>query len=123
MSDRKLERLRRDLDEGSRREKRRRYPLKLRERAVDYARDARARGMSDAEIARVLGVNRHTFVKWERQLGEIGGSFRAVELVEEQPPKVHGTRDAIGGVVVTIGSMRIEGLDLEGLAELVRRVG
>ncbi len=115
MSEREVERLRRDLERGSRRRERRRYPRELRERAVAYAREARAMGASDGEIARTLGVNRHTFAKWDKQLG---GSFRSVELIQETTPVASESL-----VVVTPGGLRIEGLDLDAAAELIRRVG
>jgi transposase-like protein len=115
MSEREIERLRRDLERGSRRRQRRRYPRELRERAVAYAREARARGESEGEIARTLGVNRQTFAKWDKQLG---GMFRSVELVRETTPV---TSESL--VAVTPGGLRIEGLDLERAAELIRRVG
>ncbi|MGA7617352.1 MAG: helix-turn-helix domain-containing protein [Thermoanaerobaculia bacterium] len=119
MIDREVKKLRRELERQSRRRERRWYPRELRERAVLYARQARAEGKSDSEIAEELGVNRYTFARWEQRRG---GSFRAVELVETGSEASDELR-ASSPIVITPSGIRVEGLTLDGLVELLRRVG
>lgn len=95
----------------------RRYPPAARRLAVEYFRRQRAAGTSVEAISRGLGVKRHTLVGWtvapEPSAG--GPTFVPVSVVADAATSsrivVHGP-----------GGVRIEGLDLAGVAELLRRL-
>jgi transposase-like protein len=95
----------------------RRYPPAVRQLAVEYFRRRRAAGATLASISRELGVKRHTLVGWTA----------APEVAAEAPRfvPVHVVADApveLGIVVHGPGGLRVEGLDLAGVAELLRRL-
>lgn len=95
----------------------RRYPPAARRLAVEYSRRQRAAGTSVEAISRELGVKRHTLVAWTAAAREIATSprFVPVSVVADAatPSKI---------VVHGPGGVRIEGLDLAGVAELLRRL-
>lgn len=97
------------------------YPKKLREEAVDYARERRAQGATWGLVARELGMGLKSLMNWARQAERSGGKpeFRQVAL-KQMEVAVSGTG---GGLVVHgPGGVRVEGLDVGGLAELLRRL-
>lgn len=112
-------RLRRELERASRRARRRRYPAALRERAVRYARMRQARGAVRREIAAELGLNLRTLSNWL----DGRGRFRAVEVIDARRETTASPTSAVVLVVLTPRGLRIEGLDLDGVAALVARVG
>ncbi len=94
----------------------RRYPPALRRMAVDYFRRRRAAGTSVEAISRELGVKRHTIVGWTAT-PEVAAApaFLPVHLVADAPA---ASRIVVHGP----GGVRVEGLDLAGVAELLRRL-
>lgn len=96
------------------------YPEALRRRAVKYFLDRRAEGVPAADIGPEIGIGRDTLIRWEREMrGQDAPStgFELVRVVEPAPPApshnlvVHGP-----------AGLRVEGLDLEGVVELLRRL-
>lgn len=92
------------------------YPKGLLEKLLSYTVARRRQGAQVIEVAGELGMNWRTLTRW---LGERRSAkrFERVEVVATAAPAastliVHGPR-----------GLRIEGLDLAGVAELVRRVG
>jgi transposase len=95
------------------------YPKGLMGKLLSYTVARRRQGAKIVEVAAELGMKFHTLGRW---LGEKrAAGFERVEVVAAiaapTPPAarqlvVHGPR-----------GLRIEGLDLLGIAELVRRVG
>jgi len=84
--------------------------------AVEYFRRRRAAGTSLAAISRELGVKRHTLVGWTAA-PEVPAAPRFV------PVSVVADAPAASKVVVHgPGGVRVEGLDLAGVAELLRRL-
>ena len=112
-------RLRRELDRQSRRRQRRRYPAGLRREALEYARGRHGQGAETAEIAGELGVKIGTLRGWLRRTK----AFRAVEVIERRAPETANASMKASMVVTTPRGLRIEGLDVAGLAELVARIG
>lgn len=95
----------------------RRYPPAVRQLAVEYFRRRRAAGTTLASISRELGVKRHTLVGWTA----------APEVAAATPSfvPVHVVTDALEGsriVVHAPGGVRVEGLDVAGVADLLRRL-
>ena len=94
----------------------RRYPPALRRMAAEYFRRRRASGAAVEAISRELGVKRHTLVEWAAapQVAT-APRFVPVSVVADEP--------AMSGIVVRgPGGVWVEGLDLAGVAELLRRL-
>lgn len=93
-----------------------RYSAELRAAAVAYAREESARGVPRATVARALGVPDHTVATWLRSTPRAG--FRRVEM-----SKAGGRAPEVPARVVVFTTRqgdRIEGLDVSGLAALLR---
>jgi transposase-like protein len=95
-----------------------RYPAGLRSAIARHARQGLSRGTSVAAIGQELGVSTITLSRW-RQAAE-PGSVRPVEVVV---PASAGRPSAGGLVVTTAAGVRIEGLELPALFELLRVLG
>jgi transposase len=85
------------------------YPASDRARALDYAARLQREGVGLARIAREVGVAPNTLVKWLR-----ASPFEPVEVVavERRGHILHGPR-----------GVRVEGLSLEEIAQLIRSLG
>ena len=94
-----------------------RYGDELRRGAVDFARSARAEGVSLLQCSRLLGVGYKSLHRWVRAgPGVTGTSLRPVEIAVGT--EVTGDDDRM--VLVTPGGFRIEGLARPDLASLLR---
>ena len=89
------------------------YPKGLLEQLVGYTVAKRREGLSIEAIGEDLGMSWRTLARWLGARTTARG-FRRVEVVEARRASlvVHGP-----------SGLRIEGLDIEGIAELVRRLG
>jgi len=90
------------------------YPAELKARLISETQTRRAAGEALEAIGNELGVPWRTLARWcPKRRGE-RREFLPVEVVEVQRarPTVHGPR-----------GLRVEGLDLDGIAELIRRLG
>ena len=100
-----------------------RYPKALRRRVISYYGARRAQGVELGEIAQELGLRWRTLDRWVNLpasaplVPTIAPGFERVE-VRDAPLLV--TRDAI--VVRGPAGLCIEGLDMDGLVELIRRL-
>jgi len=96
------------------------FPAHLRKAAVAYWNGARGLGISRYRISQALGMNLTTLMRWTGNEGGSSGTtaMRPVQVVEE--PVVNSTVDSSRVVVHTTSGLRIEGLDIKALAELVR---
>lgn len=92
-----------------------RYTPELRAEALDYARERMAAGGGLKAVTKELGVGRYTLRGWLAAPKQ-AQAFRRVEVTDE-PGR--------GGHLVVYGprGLRIEGLDVAGVAELLRRLG
>jgi hypothetical protein len=90
----------------------RRYPADVRRRGAAYLRARQAAGAPLSAVVRELGVRRETLVSWAAPL-EPTPRFVPVAVIDAPagPIVVHGP-----------GGVRIEGLDLATLADLLRRL-
>jgi hypothetical protein len=81
-----------------------------------YRQEREREGASGRQVARELGVSEATLARWGPGREEPAGSFRAIEVVLEPARSV--------GAMVVHGprGLRIEGLSVEQLAELVARL-
>ncbi len=94
----------------------RRYPPAARQLAMEHVRRRRADGTSVEAISRELGVKRHTLVAWTA-MHEDSAALRFV------PVSIVGDAPTPSRIVVPgPGGVRVEGLDLAGVADLLRRL-
>jgi transposase-like protein len=91
------------------------YPEAARTAAVDWAERRQREGHGWVSIASELGVSPTTLRKWQQERRGTSSSFCPVKIVEP----ASSTR---GIVVHAPGELRIEGLSVAELAELVRRL-
>ena len=86
------------------------YPKGFRVQVVEYARERRAACIPIETIGEELGMPWRTIRRWMPPVR--GKGFRPIKLVERsREVVVHGPH-----------GLRIEGLDLEGVADLLRRL-
>lgn len=100
------------------------YPVELRDLAVGYVKARVAAGGSAGGACRELGIGTDTFRRWSAEStpapARAIGAFRPVNLAAAAPV---ATQQANHIVVYGPSGLRIEGLDVAGLAELLRRLG
>jgi hypothetical protein len=98
------------------------YPEELRRRAIEYFRARRKQRISPAKISVELGIGIPTLRSWTtpkktRIVGMDSVGFERVEIVNESASSTNG-RFVVRGP----GGLCIEGLDIDNLAELIRRL-
>lgn len=93
-----------------------RYSAAFRAEVVTLARDRIAEGVTLARIARDLGLRPKTLTLWLRRPAV--PRLRTVRVERESRPAP--IVPEIRPVVVLPGGLRVEGLDLDGVARLVR---
>jgi transposase len=96
------------------------YPKGLLEKVLSYTVARRRQGAKLIEVAVELGLHNHTLSRW---LGEKRAAkrFDRVEVVATTPAAAAPVASRI--IVHGPRGLRIEGLELAAVAELVRRVG
>ena len=90
------------------------YPAEVREAVLAYAARRRAERVSQDKVAAELGMSPQTLCYW-RALARQRGGIAPVAIVAEP----ESTRE----LVVECGPLRVRGLDVGGIAELLRRLG
>jgi hypothetical protein len=98
------------------------YPAELRRRAVEYFHARRKQRISPAKICLELGIGVPTLRNWTspkkaHSVGTRSAGFERLAIIDvpvSAPPS--------GIVVRGPGGLCIEGLDIEALAELIRRL-
>ena len=90
----------------------RRCPRELREEVLEYTRVAKREGKTDVVIASELGMCLGTLQCWRSVARR--GRLMPVTIVSSPTPTAE--------VVVECGRVRIRGLDIEGVAELLKRL-
>jgi transposase-like protein len=91
------------------------YPEAARTAALDWAERQRRKGIRLVPIASELGISATTLRKWQQQKRATSSSYCPVQIVEPSSSQR-------GLVVHALGGLRIEGLSIPELAELVRRL-
>jgi hypothetical protein len=106
--------IRAEIDRLPNRGRGRRYPNVLRKRVLSYIQSRQRQGASPEQISAELGLVLSTLQRWQKQTSP-AAEFERIEIV--------GEPIAPSGLVVHgPAGLRIEGLDLAGVAELVRRL-
>lgn len=100
------------------------YPRSLQITAASYFRAKRAQGASQRDIGEELGIHEDTLRRWASALSDAPplestppSDFAPVEILDAAPPRPRGAILVRGP-----GGLLIEGLDIDSLAELVRRL-
>jgi hypothetical protein len=103
-----------DLKRRLRRARRagRRYPAELRDAVLEHSRKAKGLGKSEAALASELGMSLGTLQYWRAT--ERRGKLVPVTVVEASAPA--------WGLVIECGRLRVHGLDLDGVTELLKRL-
>ena len=110
--------LRQELSSLGPRGRGRPYPKELLQKLLSYAVARRRQGASIVAVATELGIHFATLARW---LGEKKSGRRFERVDAGAAPKV-AARSLCGLVVHGPRGLRIEGLDLDGVVELLRRV-
>jgi len=90
------------------------YPAALREAVLAYAAKRCGERVSQDKVAEELGMSAQTLCYWralERQRGKIA------------PVSIVAKRETSREVLLECGPLRVRGLDVAGVAELLRRLG
>lgn len=90
------------------------YPAELREAVLVYAARRKAERVSQSKVAAELEMSDQTLCYW-RALARQRGAITPVAIVRE--------REVSREVVVECGPLRVRGLDVSGVADLLRRLG
>lgn len=94
---------------------RRRYSARLQHQAVAYWRVRQREGAGLRDVAAALGVAAWSLHRWTRAC-EDSGRFHEVQVVTSES----GSHGAAPVVVMSADGVRVEGLDLEATAQLLR---
>lgn len=116
MEESEIERLRRRLAKAGGRG-RRGYGAELRSDVVALARRWLAQGGSQRALAAKLGLSTVSMARWETEVARETPRLRPVEVEEDREPKSEEL------VAILPCGVRIEGITLEDVAELARRLG
>ena len=107
--------LRREVDQLPTRGRAKQYPAKLRKKLTAYIRSQRLAGVSVFQLGEQLGMSWRTVSRWTEDMSKRRG-FKRVTVAEPEPTS--------GGLTVQGRcGVRVEGLQLEQVAELLRRLG
>jgi transposase-like protein len=112
------ERVRRELVEGGKPSTR--YSEDLRREAVACFEEGLEQGLSRREISAALGISKPTLRSWSRSTS---GGLRPVEILAGAPAARSRAGEKPARVLVTPGGLRVEGLELEEIATLLRVLG
>jgi transposase len=104
------------------------FPAPLRARAVAWCNARKAEGRSVEQICRTLGIGSNTLRSWLKEKHSVSKakrststptrSFVPVAVAASPSPPVRESNFCVSGP----GGIRIEGLDVASLAELLRRL-
>jgi transposase-like protein len=93
--------------------KRGRYPVALRDAVLEYAARAKRHGKSHAKVAAEIGMSVQTLCYW-RAAARRRGALTPVAIV--------ATATTEREPIVELGPIRVRGLDVAGVAELLKRL-
>jgi transposase-like protein len=97
-----------------------RYPEELQREAVKCLHEGLEQGLSIRQMAAKSGISSPTLRGWLRSCT---GGLRAVEVMGEERLVSGRSGERQDRVLVTPGGLRVEGLELEEIATLLRVLG
>src|SRR5262245_40599048 len=89
------------------------YPAALRDAVLEYTAKAKKHGKSHATVAAELGMSEATVSFWRSQ-ARGPGNVVPVAIVAAPPVERE--------LIVELGGLRVRGLDIAGVAELLKRL-
>jgi transposase-like protein len=110
--------LRLEVDRLGARRRGRRVPDALRRAIVEHAAACHEVGISWAETARGVGIAAWTLIQWRKDFPKSQRAAFLPVAVVEPPRQPHASL-----IVHGPAGLRIEGLALDGVVELIRRLG
>lgn len=102
-------------ENGGRSGVRLRYSERLRREAVAYWEEKQLEGMSQKEVAKELGIHAWSLSRWARS-AHSEGKLRRVEVVSPRKKAVGESAMTL----VTPEGFRVEGLEVDGVLQLLR---
>jgi len=122
-----LKLLREEIDLLGPRSPSRRYPPEVKARIVEWVRAQREAGMGRVEVGENLSIPWQTLAQWLRDVdvaGEaaLGEQLQPVRVVEKLPRTVGSRKESRVLTLRTPQGFAIEGLDVEAVAALLRRL-
>jgi transposase-like protein len=122
-----LKLLREEIDLLGPRSPSRRYPPEVKARIVEWVRAQRKAGIGRVEVCESLSISWQTLAQWLRDVdaaeeAPVGEPLQPVRVVEKPPRAVSARREARALTLRTPQGFVIEGLDVEDVAALLRRL-
>ncbi|MGE3765572.1 MAG: hypothetical protein AB7L94_25170 [Kofleriaceae bacterium] len=120
-------RLRRDIS-TLRSDRRRRYPVGLKQRILSWVSRAVGDGMMESECARVLGVKSYRFVMWRREEAPLAmpdvpaSESLALVPIELTESPMLSTISTSGVTLVSPTGYRVEGLTVDQVVDVLRGI-
>ena len=96
-----------------------RYSPALKKAICDYVSACNSRGRSVDDAGRDLGIGSSTLWRWRFRSTRKRSAFRHVSVVEKP---TRPARETSSPVLVTPSGYRVEGLDVTGVAALLREL-
>jgi len=109
--------LRQEVDRLGTRRRRRRLPDTLRRAIVEHAVECHHVGIPWARVATGIGITEWTLSQWRKACSQLQQSTFLPVAVIEPPQRPQATPTVYGPA-----GLRIEGLEFDGIVELIRRL-
>lgn len=93
-----------------------RYSRPLRAMAVEYVMKRKSEGGSLRQAAKTLGISENSIHRWMKEVVPQTPRFKPVDIVPDAP----ANKEVKKPVLITSRGHRVEGLDIDGMAALLR---
>lgn len=95
-----------------------RYSRPLRAMAVEFVLKRKSEGGSLRQAAKTLGISENSIHRWMKETIPQTPGFKLVDIVPETP----ASKEVEKPVLITSQGHRVEGLDIAGMAALLRNL-
>ena len=95
-----------------------RYSRPLRAMAVEFVLKRKSEGGSFRSAAKILGISENSLQRWMKETVPQTPRFKPVDIV----PETRANNEAQKPVLITPQGHRVEGLDVDGMAALLRNL-
>ena len=125
-----LKLLREEIDLLGPRSPSRRYPAAVKARILEWVREQRGAGVGRVEVSDSLSIPWATLSQWLGERGVVkevaasapGEELQPVRVVRKKPQPVGARREVRALTLTTPEGFAIEGLDVEGVIALLKRL-
>jgi hypothetical protein len=122
LNDNEEKQLKEEIDQCGPKGTARRYPKELREKITRWVKVQREKGVRTEVIASTLGVSWESLARWAGERGPSSqGDRPRLRAVRVTPSPLESTEGRL--TVRTPQGFAVEGLDMAGVIELMRRLG